>query len=77
MKYSKDITPKMLEEQRKDSLVMEKTSSSKFIPDIYGSCGLGVMMDFMPLGNMHDFIKGSRLKGGSGLSPVDRLRLSM
>lgn len=50
IKYSKDITMKKIEEQRKDSMVMERTSSSKFIPDIYGYCSLGVMMDFMPEG---------------------------
>ena len=49
-KYSKDITMAKIEEQRKDSMVMERTSSSKFIPDIHGYCSLGVMMDFMPEG---------------------------
>ena len=77
VKYSKDITSSLVEEQRKDSIVLERTSSSQFIPDIHGYCSLGVMMDFMPEGNMHDYIKGARLAGGSTLPPVDRLRLSM
>ncbi|KAL9181740.1 hypothetical protein ACHAXT_012083 [Thalassiosira profunda] len=76
-KYHKDITMKYAEEQRKDALVMERTSSSQFIPDVYGYCSLGVLMDFMPEGNMHDYIKGARLAGGSTLPPVDRLRLSI
>lgn len=50
VKYHKEITMKLAEEQRKDSLVMERTSSSKYIPDIHGYCSLGVMMDFMPEG---------------------------
>ena len=28
-------------------------------------------------GNMHDYIKGARLAGGSSLPPVDRLKISM
>lgn len=77
VKYHKDIDMRLVEEQRKDSVIMERTSSSKFIPDIHGYCGVGVMMDFMPEGNMHDYIKGARLAGGSTLSPADRLRLSI
>ena len=77
IKYHKDTDPKRVEEQRRDSLIMGKASSSQFIPDIHGYCSLGVMMDFMPEGNMHDYIKGARLAGGSTLPPVDRLRLSI
>ena len=77
VKYRKEVTARLVEEQRKDAIVLERTSSSNFIPDIHGYCSLGVMMDFMPEGNMHDYIKGARLAGGSMLGPVDRLRLSM
>ncbi|KAL3822945.1 hypothetical protein ACHAXA_011660 [Cyclostephanos tholiformis] len=77
IKYHKDVTQDKVDEQRKDSLIMERTTKSKFIPDIYGYCSLAVMMDFMPEGNMHEYIKGARLAGGSTLPPVDRLRLSI
>ena len=124
IKYTKEITMKKIEEQRKDSMVMERTSASKFIPDIWGYCSLGVMMDFMPegkecdgvdtpkyscdllfgagslcecthqfnsflclhdhlhnnnldAGNMHDYIKGVRLAGGTTLLPIDQLRISI
>ncbi|KAL7537259.1 hypothetical protein ACHAXR_007695 [Thalassiosira sp. AJA248-18] len=77
VKYHKEMTMKLVEEQRKDSLIMERTSSSQFIPDIHGYCSLGVMMDFMPEGNMHEYIKGVRLAGKNTLRPVDRLRLSI
>lgn len=73
----KEVDMKLVEEQRKDSIVMERTSSSKYIPDIHGYCSLAVMMDFMPEGNMHDYIKGVRLAGENPLKPVDRLKLSM
>jgi len=75
IKYSKDISEKKVEEQRKDGLLLERMSSSQFIPDIHGYCSLAVIMDFMPEGSMHDYIKGARLAGGSTLSPVDRLKI--
>ena len=60
IKYRKDITKRKVEEQRKDGLLLERMSSSPFIPDIHGYCSLAVMMDFMPEGSMHDYIKGVR-----------------
>lgn len=76
-KYWKEYSGKLVEEQRKDALILERTTKSKFLPDIHGYCSLGVMMDFMPEGNMHMYIKGARLAGGSTLPPVDRLRLAI
>ncbi len=35
------------------------------------------MMDFMPEGNMHDYIKGSRIAGGNVIAPVDKLRIAI
>ena len=90
MRYGKDIDAYQIEQQRKDSLVMERTTSSKFIPDVHGYCSLAVMMDFMPEGNMHDYIKGSRIlsrkfngahgvedTSGKLLKAVDRLRVAI
>eukprot|EP00986_Skeletonema_menzelii_P012506 scaffold6920_cov171-Skeletonema_menzelii.AAC.1 len=77
IKFWKDVTTNKVEEQRKDGLLLERMTSSPFIPDIHGYCSLAVMMDFMPEGSMHDYIKGARLAGGSTLSPVDRLRVSI
>ena len=34
-------------------------------------------MDYMPDGNMHDYVKGARLAGGSTLSTVDLLKISI
>jgi serine/threonine protein kinase len=77
VKYSKDIDQKRIDEQRKDSLIMERTTKSQFIPNVYGYCSLAVQMDYMPEGNMHQYIKASRLAGGSSLAPVDKLRLAI
>lgn len=40
MKYGKNVDDYHIEQQRRDSLVMERTSGSKFIPDIWGYCSL-------------------------------------
>jgi hypothetical protein len=77
VKYSKDFDQKRIDEQRKDSLIMERTTKSQFIPNVYGYCSLAVQMDLMPEGNMHQYIKASRLAGGSTLPPVDKLRLAI
>ena len=77
IKYSNEVDMHMVEQQRKDALVMERTTKSRFIPELYGYCSVGVMMDFMPEGNMHDYIKGARLSGGSTLPAVDKLRISI
>ena len=90
MRFGKEIDTRQIEQQRKDSLVMERTTSSKFIPDIHGYCSLAVVMDFMPEGNMHDYIKGSRIASrtlygrhgvedtsGKLLNGVDRLRVGI
>ena len=43
LKYSKNVTERKVEEQRVDALIMGKSSSSQFIPDIHGYCGVGVL----------------------------------
>jgi len=77
LRYKKNVTERKVEEQRVDALIMERSVDSPFIPDIHGYCGVGVLQDFMPEGNMHDYIKGSRLSGGSTLSPIDKLRIAI
>jgi len=77
LRYKKNVTERKVEEQRVDALIMERSVDSPFIPDIHGYCGVGVLQDFMPEGNMHDYIKGSRLSGGSTLSPIDKLRVAI
>ena len=73
----KAFNEKRVEVQRVDALVLEKTHSSKFIPDIHGYCSIGILMDFTPEGSLYDYVKGARLAGGSTLPPVDRLRIAI
>ena len=53
-KIADRISPKLADEQRKDSLVMMKTDND-FIPPVWGYCSTAVLMDFMPEGSMHDY----------------------
>mmetsp|Transcript_2328 Transcript_2328/g.4154 ORF Transcript_2328/g.4154 Transcript_2328/m.4154 type:complete len:550 (-) Transcript_2328:226-1875(-) len=77
MKYGKKINGISLKLQRRDGLVLERTTKSNFIPDIHGFCGLAALMDYMPEGDMHDYIKGARIAGGSTLAPVDKLKIAI
>ncbi len=73
----KPFNRKRVEVQRVDALVLEKTHSSKFVPDIHGYCSFGILMDYTPDGTLYDYITGVRLAGGSTLPPVDRLRIAL
>jgi len=80
--YHKDVSMHVINQQRKDALVLERSSHSNFIPDLHGYCSLGLLMDFMPEGNMWDYLKGARLSKKRGdksgiLSPVDKLRVAI
>ena len=77
IKLSKNVNGVSLRLQRIDALLLERTTSSPFTPAIHGYCGLAALMDYMPEGNMHDYLKGARLAGGSPLTPVDRLRIAL
>jgi hypothetical protein len=82
VKYERDFTKYKIDEQRTDALVMERATSSNFIPSIHGYCSAGVLMDFASEGSMHDYLKGARLAKKRGddnesLSPVDKLRVAI
>jgi len=81
VKYKYEVEKSVIDEQRKDALVMERATISNFIPNIHGYCSVGVLMDFMPEGDMNDYLKGARLAkkrgGDESLSPVDRLRVAI
>ena len=52
--FAHRIDPELVDEQRKDSLVLMKTAND-FIPPVWGYCSTAVLMDFMPEGSMHDY----------------------
>jgi hypothetical protein len=80
-KFNSEVSMHRIDEQRKDALVLERATSSNFIPNIHGYCSAGVLMEFASEGDMNAYLKGARLakrKGGDeSLSPVDRLRVAI
>jgi serine/threonine protein kinase len=63
-----------------DALVAERLTSSPRIYDIYGYCGLGILSEFFPHGDMEDvavpgegYIKSEKLQDGSELQPQNDL----
>lgn len=77
MFHGKPFNEKRVEVQRVDALVLERTHSSTFIPDIHGYCSFGILMDYTPGGTLYDYVTGVRHAGGSTLPPVDRLRIAL
>ena len=63
MKYRKKINGVAQRQQRIDGLIMERTSTSDFVPDLHGFCGVAELMEHMPGGTLHDYVKGARLAG--------------
>lgn len=66
------------DKQKKDGIILERASASPYIPDIYGFCGLNVIMEFSVGGNIHDYLRGSRYNGGTAnatLPNLDKLKV--
>lgn len=59
---------------RKDVLIMEQLTSSPYVVDIYGYCGLSHFEEYGGHGNLHDRIKVAR-NFKKELSPLDKLKI--
>lgn len=73
-RFSGDRTRKHWEWNRKDVLVMEHLTSSPYVVDIYGYCGLSHFEELGGNGNLHDQVKLAR-EHKQELSPLDKLRI--
>ena len=85
---SYDFNYEHFEYVRVDALVAERLTSSPRIYDIYGSCGLGILSEFFPHGDMesiavtgsgyiepHKLHDGYRLKPQNDLTPIEKLEI--
>ena len=77
IQYQFPVNEGRMRRQQLDGLIMERTVTSHFIPDILGFCGIAQLMEYMPAGNLNDYFKHAQLAGGSTLAPVDKLRLAI
>jgi len=86
--YNYDFNYEHFEYVRVDALVAERLTSSPRIYDIYGSCGLGILSEFFPHGDMesiavtgsgyiepHKLHDGYRLKPQNDLTPIEKLEI--
>ena len=72
---SHKITPKRVNQERKDALILERTTGSRFIPNIHGWCSTDVLMENAPR-DMEHYNK-DRIKKNISISPLDRLKISI
>ncbi len=70
-----DVTPERVNQERKDALVMERTTGSRFIPNIHAYCSTVVIMEHAPR-DMQSYNK-KRLAKSITISPLDRLKIGI
>ena len=70
-----DVTPKRIDQERKDAVVLERTTSSKFIPSIHAYCSTVVIMEHAPR-DMESYNE-KRLARNITISPLDRLKIGI
>ena len=58
----------------KDTIAMERTTSSPYTSDIYGNCGVSQLTELSRGGTIHDLMKISR-RNGEKMTAQDRLRV--
>jgi len=69
------FTPKRVDRERKDGLVLERTTRSQFIPSIQGYCSTVVIMGHAPR-DMQQYNE-IRLARNITVSPLDRLKIAI
>lgn len=72
-KYNVDL--KRVDQERKDGLILERTTRSHFTPSIYGYCSTAVIMDHAPQ-DMESYNE-QRLEGNITISPLDQLKIGI
>ena len=72
---SHDVTPKRIDQERKDALVLERTTGSRFIPSIHAYCSTVVIMEHVPR-DMESYNE-KRLERNITISPLDRLKIGI
>eukprot|EP00984_Skeletonema_dohrnii_P014454 scaffold6077_cov80-Skeletonema_dohrnii-CCMP3373.AAC.1 len=70
-KHNVDL--KRVDQERKDALILERTTSSQYIPSIHAYCSTAVIMDHAPR-DMERYNE-ERLERSITVSPLDRLKI--
>ncbi len=69
------FTPKRIEQERTDALVLERTTGSRFVPNVHAYCSTVVIMEHAPR-DMQSYNK-KRLAKKITISPMDRLKIGI
>jgi len=74
--FSKKFDSKAYKAARRDSLAMERLTSSQYVLDIYGSCATSQLTEGGQGGTIHDLIKISRMEGFRELPSLSKLKIA-
>ena len=72
--HTKELEEEQIEDAWKDTITMERLSSSPHVLDIYGNCGAAQLTELATGGRLYDQIKIARVDGET-MSPMTKLRI--
>ncbi len=75
MMTNSTLTPRWIDRERKDALVSERATGSRFIPSIHGYCSHAEIMAHAPL-DLNTYNQ-KRLTRNIAISPLDRLKIGI
>jgi len=77
IRFKKEIKESKMEDARKDGVVMEQTSASPYVANIFGVCGVTQMVEYSDQGTLHDLVKVARQRKRDTMGPLDKLKIAI
>ena len=71
------MTEDIWEQQRKDSMALERLTASPYIPNMYANCAVGQILECADNGSLGDLIKATRLSGEDKMPSIDKLSICL
>ena len=77
-RWNKEMTKEHYEKNMHDTVAMERLSSSPYVANLYGNCGVSQIVEYSQGGNVHDFVKRARMgdERFRGVSAVTKLKIA-
>jgi len=76
LQYGTDVSDRNFDRVRRDGLILERSSKSPYVLDIYGYCGFGILTPFATSGTLSKLIRNWR-RDKVSLSSKDRLLIAL
>lgn len=73
MKIKRPLGARQISDVRKEALIMERLSSSPHVLDIYGHCGITVLVEAMVSDLVEDIVPGTGIASQKELDALDRV----